>query len=139
MEQPVPEIAIVIDTSASIDDRQLERVMGEVDGLLRAIGVRSGGVNVLAVDADVQARSRARTSRDVTLAGGGGTDMARGIAAASELRPRPSVVVVLTDGYTPWPSDAPKGMAVVVALLDAPGKRWPVPAWARVVVVDDAA
>ena len=139
MERPVPEIAIVIDTSASVQDDQLARVMAEVDGLLRAIGVRSGGVRVLAVDTDVQATSRVTSARNVELAGGGGTDMGRGIAAAAALRPKPAVVVVLTDGYTPWPDDPPKGTAVVVALLDAPGKRWPVPAWARVVVVNDAA
>ena len=37
-----------------------------------------------------------------------------GIAAAARLRPRPQVVVVLTDGYTPWPRSAPEGISVVV-------------------------
>ena len=139
MEHPVPDIAVVVDTSASMGDDQLERVMAEIDGLLRGIGVRSGGITVLAVDVDVQARSRVTAARNVELSGGGGTDMGRGIEAAEQLRPRPAVVVVLTDGYTPWPDRPPKAMAVVVALLAAPGRQWPAPSWARVVVIDDAA
>ena len=43
----------------------------------------------------------------------------RGIDAAMELRPRPSVVIVLTDGYTPWPAAAPRAATVVVGLLGA--------------------
>jgi hypothetical protein len=40
---------------------------------------------------------------------------------------------VLTDGYTPWPAAAPKGMRVVVGLL---GDRAPeAPPWARSVRV----
>lgn len=52
---------------------------------------------------------------------------------ASALRPRPAITVVLTDGYTPWPSVAPKGMRVVIALLgDAAPEA---PGWARTVRV----
>ena len=57
-----------------------------------------------------------------------------GLAAAAALRPRPAVVVVLTDGYTPWPQRAPKGMRVVVGLL---GEQAPAaPTWARAVRVE---
>ncbi|HVM09250.1 MAG TPA: VWA-like domain-containing protein [Acidimicrobiales bacterium] len=139
MERPVPEVAIVVDTSASMGDDLLERVLGEIDGLLDAIGVRTAGVPVLAVDTEVHAMSRVHSARQVVLAGGGGTDMSRGLAAATALRPKPSVVVVLTDGYTPWPAFAPKATSVVVALVESPGRSWPTPDWARVVVIDDAA
>jgi len=57
--------------------------------------------------------------------------------AALALRPRPQVIVVLTDGETPWPSAAPRGAVVVVGLI---GPRAPAaPAWARSVRIDDAA
>jgi len=139
MEHPTPEVAVVVDTSASMGDEVLQQVLGEIDALLDAVGVHSGGVPVLAVDTDVHAISRVRTARQVTLAGGGGTDMSRGIAAAAKLRPRPVVVIVLTDGFTPWPAEAPKGMAVVVALVETPSRTWPTPAWARTVRIDTAA
>ena len=71
-----------------------------------------------------------RRARDVKLAGGGGTDLRPGLAAATAARPRPDVVVVLTDGYTPWPSSAPPGAAVVAALLGRPGNVLPpTPVW----------
>jgi hypothetical protein len=71
--------------------------------------------------------------------------MAEGIAQALALRPRPSVVVVLTDGFTPWPAEPVRGARVVVALIGPPdgpvrGHRRPEPpsppAWARTVRLD---
>ena len=46
--------------------------------------------------------------------------MSAGITAAAQLRPRPSVIVVLTDGYTPWPQHPPKGTQVVIGALPKP-------------------
>lgn len=142
LEKPVPEVAVVCDTSGSMGERQLARVLGEVEGLLDSIGLRSSGVRVLAVDAAVHAVRRVSSARQVELVGGGGTDMARGIDAAAALKPRPSVLVVLTDGLTPWPAEAPRGMRVVIGLLTgAPaGRRTSLPRtpeWARVVRIDE--
>lgn len=135
MERPSPAVAVVVDTSGSMADAHLLRAMSEIDGLLRSVGVRDG-VTVLAVDAAVHEVRRVHNARQVALTGGGGTDMAEGIAAAMRLRPRPSVVVVLTDGLTPWPAEGPRGASVVVALVDKPRHKWPPPPWARVVLVD---
>src|SRR5688500_15519493 len=63
MEQPVPEIAIVCDTSGSMGDDELAGVLAEVEALLRTIGVRSRGVRVLSVDAKVQGVSRVTSTR----------------------------------------------------------------------------
>jgi predicted metal-dependent peptidase len=90
---------------------------------------------VLACDTAVGAAQRVSSARQVTLTGGGGTDMGAGIAAAAGLRPRPAVCVVLTDGYTPWPCGAPKGMRVVVGLLGSGAPD--APAWAKAVRVPE--
>jgi predicted metal-dependent peptidase len=117
LRRPLPAVAMVVDTSGSVDDRLLGRAMGEVDGALRSLGIRGEGVTVLSCDAAVHTVARVRRARDAQLGGGGGTDMRVGLTAAGELRPRPDLVVVFTDGYTPWPDTPPTGAAVVAANL----------------------
>ena len=51
-----------------------------------------------------------------TLAGGGGTDMRVGIERALQGADRPNVIIVLTDGYTPWPAE-PVTCRVIAALV----------------------
>jgi len=132
LRRPVPEVAVVCDTSGSMTEDLLAMVLAEVEGLLRALGL-ARQVRVLACDAAVAPVQRVSSARQVELIGGGGTDMGAGIGAAAALRPRPAVTVVLTDGYTPWPAVAPKGMRVVVGLL---GEAAPdAPPWARAVRV----
>jgi predicted metal-dependent peptidase len=134
LRRPVPQVAVVCDTSASMSDGELAQVLGEVDGVLRAVGVGPAAVRVLAVDAAAHTAQRVTSARQVELVGGGGTDMGAGISAAADLRPRPQVVVVLTDGETPWPAEPPRGMRVVVGLV---GPRPPAPPpWARSVWID---
>ena len=135
LRRPVPEVAVVCDTSGSMTADLLAMVLAEVEGLLRALGL-ARQVRVLACDTAVAAAQRVSSARQVQLVGGGGTDMGAGIAAAAALRPRPAVTVVLTDGYTPWPSLPPKGMRVVVGLLGAQAPE--APPWGRSVRVDPA-
>ena len=133
LRRPVPEVAVVCDTSGSMTEDLLAMVLAEVEGLLRALGL-ARQVRVLACDTAVGAARRVTSARQVELVGGGGTDRGAGIGAAAALRPRPAVTVVLTDGYTPWPAAAPKGMRVVVGLL---GERAPeAPPWTRSVRVE---
>jgi predicted metal-dependent peptidase len=133
LRRPVPEVAVVCDTSGSMSEDLLAAALAEVEGLLRALGM-ARQVRVLACDTAVGPAQRVNSARQVQLAGGGGTNMGTGIAAAAALRPKPAVTVVLTDGYTPWPSQAPKGTRVVIGLL-GPGAP-AAPDWARSVRVD---
>jgi predicted metal-dependent peptidase len=133
LRRPVPEVAVVCDTSGSMTEDLLAAALAEVEGLMRALGM-ARQVRVLACDTAVGPAQRVSSARQVQLVGGGGTNMGTGVAAAAALRPRPAVTVVLTDGYTPWPSQAPKGTRVVIGLL-GPGAP-DAPAWARAVRVD---
>jgi predicted metal-dependent peptidase len=136
LRRPVPEVAVVCDTSGSMTEDLLAAALAEVEGLLRSLGL-ARQVRVLACDTAVGPARRVTSARQVQLVGGGGTDMGAGIAAAAALRPRPAVTVVLTDGFTPWPDRPPRGTRVVVALLgdEAPDG----PDWARAVRVPSAA
>lgn len=131
LRRPVPVVAVVVDTSGSVDDAMLGQALAEVDGALQAGGVRREAVTVLSCDVQAGPAQRVRSAAQVRLAGGGGTDLRVGIDAAAALRPRPQLLVVLTDGRTPWPAAPPSGVRVVVALLE----RSDVvpPAWAVVV------
>ena len=135
LRRPVPTVAVVVDTSGSVDDEMLGQALAEVDGALQAGGVRRNGVTVLSCDAGVGAAQRVRSAAQVQLVGGGGTDLRVGIAVALGLRPTPDVIVVLTDGFTPWPDGPPRGARLVVALLDARAPE--PPAWATTVRAHD--
>lgn len=130
LRQPVPRVAVVVDTSASMSALQLEQALAEIRGVLRGVSVTGEHLAVLSCDAAVRATQRVFSAGAVVLVGGGGTDMGAGLIAATELRPSPNVVIVLTDGLTPWPEAAPAGRRVVVGLLGDSGHA---PAWARCV------
>ncbi|MEU7082622.1 VWA-like domain-containing protein [Streptomyces sp. NPDC046409] len=132
LRRPLPRVAVVIDTSGSMGEAEIAAALGEVTGVLREVGVRGNRVTVLACDADVQAVSRVTVTGQITLGGGGGTDMRVGIAAALAGPERPSVVVVLTDGLTPWPDEIPS--CRLVAALVGPSAPAP-PPWIETVRV----
>jgi predicted metal-dependent peptidase len=133
MRRPLVTVAIVVDSSGSMGQGELDAAVVEVKGVIRAAGIGHRGVLVLACDASVGASTRVRRVEDVHLVGGGGTDMRVGIEAAERAMPRPDVIVVLTDGYTPWP-DRPTRARLVVALM-GPAAPSTVPDWATAVLV----
>ncbi|MGV9387357.1 hypothetical protein ACWDRB_67125 [Nonomuraea sp. NPDC003707] len=72
---------------------------------------------------------------------GSGTDLRPGIAKALRASPRPDVIVVLTDGQTPWPQER-LASRVVVGLFSRTKRSYESdpdyvpdtpPPWARVV------
>ncbi|MFD6185596.1 VWA-like domain-containing protein [Streptomyces goshikiensis] len=133
LRRPLPRVAIVIDTSGSMGEDDLAAALAEVTGVLREVGVGAHRVAVLACDADVHAVTRVTSAEQVTLAGGGGTDMTVGIGAALALPDRPNIVVVLTDGYTPWPAETPS-CRLIAALIGAAAPE--PPSWVETVRVD---
>ena len=127
-----PEVAIVVDTSGSMTDGMLGSALSEIQGILRA--TRSRSVTVWACDAETSAPQIVQNASDVSLIGGGGTDMRVGIEAAMS---KPcDMVVVLTDGWTPWP-DSPLDVPLLACIIN--GHKEGVPNWARVVPIDETA
>ena len=116
LRRPLPTVAIVVDTSGSMSDVDLAAAMAEVAGVLRGVGIRGNRITVFACDAAAGVAQRVARAEELSLTGGGGTDMREGIAAALLVTPRPDVVVVLTDGFTPWPSE-PASARVIAGLL----------------------
>lgn len=139
MRQPGdPKVAVVVDTSGSISDQVMQATLAEVMGITRAVG-NSKGLEVIACDAVSYPAVRVRTASDVKklkLPGGGGTDMREGIKASLESKPRPDVVIVVTDGYTAWPASKPVGCDNYIVLITEAAQIKAVPSWAKTVVMD---
>jgi predicted metal-dependent peptidase len=139
MRKPAPPpVAIIIDTSGSISKEMITQFLSEVDGIARANGVAQG-LSVIPCDAAVgpiqKLKSKASIS-ELVLPGGGGTDMGVGILAATTMKPFPRIIIVLTDGYTPWPDSVnPKVDRIIVCLTEA-ASRGSVPAWADEIVIE---
>ena len=135
LRQPLPTVAVVVDTSGSMSDGMLSQVLAEIGGLLASVGVGRNRLHVVCCDARAYQAQRVLNAGDVRLLGGGGTDMSAGLAATLDLKPRPDLVIVLTDGHTPWPVGPPRRAKVIVGLMDRTGS---VPAWASSVDIDAA-
>lgn len=116
LRRPLPQVAVVVDTSGSVSDRDLGRALSEVAGISRAVGVQGNRISVYSCDAAVHTVQRVCNTEEITLAGGGGTDLRKGIDRAATASPHPDVIVVLTDGATPWPA-APPGCRVLAGIF----------------------
>lgn len=114
------EVAVVIDTSGSMTRRLLDAAVTEIDALLHRAGVSE--LTVVFCDVEAVTPQRVRRVAALQLSGGGGTDLRVGIAAAVELKPTPAIIIVLTDGLTPWPPRAPGASRLICVLIgeDAP-------------------
>ncbi|MFG1666171.1 VWA-like domain-containing protein [Streptomyces sp. Y7] len=108
-----PHVCVVIDTSGSVSDAELGSALLEVAAISRAVGGRPDLVSVVSCDAAAGGVHRMCRAEGIPLVGGGGTDLREGFATALRSRPRPDVVVALTDGQTPWPSTRPPCRTVV--------------------------
>ncbi|MDH6280974.1 vWA domain-containing protein [Prescottella agglutinans] len=111
-----PRVSVIVDTSGSVSDADLGSALLEVAAITRAVGGRRDLVTVLSCDAAARVVHPLCRAEDIPLFGGGGTDLRTGFAKVLHGRPRPDVIVVLTDGETPWPSSRP-GCRTVVGLF----------------------
>lgn len=122
-------VSVVIDTSGSMTADDLAAVMSELRGVLSSPAVDRGYLRVVVCDAAATTPRIIKGLGDVDLTGGGGTDMRVGIGAALETGLRPHIVIVLTDGYTPWP-DAPLTDATLICAITNGGADDYTPEWA---------
>jgi len=128
----LPRIACVVDTSGSMSKRKLAQALAEVRKVLETFRLP---ITVIPCDAvpyePIQVFTSSQAQR-LRLRGGGGTNMIAGIEAALKLRPIPDVVIVLTDGYTPFPPKRYK-VPVLFGIFDPTGDgkvpKPPMPPW----------
>jgi predicted metal-dependent peptidase len=136
MIRPLPSVAIVVDTSGSMSQNDLDLCIGEVQGICEQLAISP---TVLAVDASVHGKpQKVSKGSQVKLLGRGGTDMRVGISAALELTPKPNVLVILTDGETPWPDRQASKVVHIVCLIGKGREhvRSMIPSWCKTVMVE---
>ena len=129
--RPVVTAAVVVDTSGSMTDEEVAAGLREVLGVARATGAP---VDLIGCSTQAHRAGKVVRSMATMRLPDGGTDMRAGIETALRSRPRPGVVVVVTDGDTPWP-ERPIGEPMIV-VLTTDAHRAGVPPWATVVVLD---
>ncbi len=103
----VGEIAIAVDCSGSVNARQLGLFEAEIRSILE--GQQPRLVHVLYFDAEVHRVETYHAGQPITLApvGGGGTDFRPSFEWMDEHGLRPQTLIVLTDLFGSFPSQAP--------------------------------
>ena len=134
--KPVPSVAVELDTSGSMGGEELTEALTEIKGILHAC-MGGYGIRVLVADHHVHSAKKVFSVKQIEMTGGGGTDMRLGVDAALKLRPRPNLLVIVTDGHTPWPALQPPDLKVVACLVGENPPVKDVPPWIKSLIVQD--
>jgi predicted metal-dependent peptidase len=106
------KLGVIIDTSGSICSDELKQFFAEIE----AISYRAK-TWILQWDAgfqDYAAKYRRGDWKNIQIKGRGGTDMAAAVQWVVDNKVQADAVVLLTDGYTPWPEKTPFPMIFCV-------------------------
>ena len=132
VERNRPNVAIIVDTSGSMREAELDRAITEISLILNSL--HGEPLTLISCDSEVRLESKIRNASQIRLIGGGGTDLRVGIEAALRLNPRPHLIVVITDGLTAWTLNRPKNAPEIIALLT--GGEIEVPKWVTPIVIE---
>lgn len=118
LRAPIPEVAVIIDTSGSMGSKELADGLRELGGILKATHAK---VTFATCDSELHGINEVRTLAEAAqlLKGGGGTDMRPAFEALEKKRPRPDLVVCVTDGMVGGgvPAREPPGLRTVWVLV----------------------
>jgi predicted metal-dependent peptidase len=139
LRMPVPNVTVIIDTSGSMSPRELGEAARETNGILKAVGAE---VTICTCDASVTGVTKARTVQEAVarLKGGGGTDMRPAFTAVMKERPRPDVIICVTDGHVGdgFPQQPIPGVKVIIVLVGHGAPAIANTEWAKTVRTDSA-
>lgn len=109
--QQMGEIVVIGDTSGSVTNEELAKVAAEVSSI--ADTIRPERIRILWADTKVAGEQVFEVGEPIVLdpQGGGGTDMRVALEHARQFEPQ--VVILITDGYTPWPAVEPEYPLIV--------------------------
>lgn len=119
------EVAFIRDTSGSMGTQDLNAANNEAIAVMKQLGLDE----VWFIDADTQVHTCKRMRlKDIPKAkamGRGGTDFREPLKKAAKLRPKPDVVIYLTDGDGTAPTKKPTNFEVVWCVVPGAYARRP--------------
>jgi len=130
-QQWVP--CLIRDTSGSMGTKQLHEANNEAIALMEQTGVEQ----VWWADADTQQYGfklvRLKDIPRLDPVGRGGTSFIEPLARAAKLKPRPDVIIYLTDGDGSAPDKPPKGIPVIWCIVPSRWRSKPAD-WGHIVI-----
>jgi predicted metal-dependent peptidase len=129
-----PRVAVGIDTSGSMSRDDLNTALRETEGVCKALDCT---VAVFTIDTVASKPQMVTRASDIRMQGGGGTDMSEGVRVAMGLKPAPHITVIITDGYTGWPSESPNPRIKCIAVITEGGTSdlTGIPSWITAIKV----
>lgn len=139
---PVPYLVVIRDTSGSMNEADENAVTNEVVAIAKKLRIRGENLVIVDVDAAVHTAKGFTSAKAMSeIAGRGGTDMVVGIEWALARKPKPTAVVVMTDGETPWPAAQTTRIPVIAVIVHKHAEQVAAraPSWIRTVCVEPIA
>lgn len=134
-----PEIMFILDSSGSMGVEQLGDALRVISDVMTQCGIREAWL--LEADATAQRPPRKVTPamlRKLEIKGRGGTSFKQPIEYAQKFKPRPGLVMYLTDGAGDAHKAPPPEFKVVWCVVPSPWGHIPAN-WGTLVVLDDTA
>lgn len=134
-----PDILFIVDSSGSMGKPQIGDTLRVIADIMDQCGIREAWF--MEADAGVQRapiRVTSRMLRKIEISGRGGTDFTPAIEYAQKFKPRPGLVVYITDGAGAAPATAPKEFSFMWCVVPSPWGQLPAN-WGTIVVLDDTA
>ena len=132
-----PEVLFIVDSSGSMGLEQIGDALRVSSDVMTQCGIREAWF----MEADAAAQRAPikitpQKLRKIELLGRGGTNFTPAIEYAQKFRPRPSLVIYITDGDGAAPRLPPKEFNVLWCVVPSPWGRKPAN-WGTLVVLDD--
>lgn len=132
-----PEIWFIVDSSGSMGQSQLADTARVCSDVLQQSGIQ----HAWWMEADTEhkrepIRVSVRDLRNMEIRGRGGTDFRPAIRTVAGKRPKPHIVIYITDGDGPAPKYKPDGIHFIWVVVPSPYRRKPAN-WGDLVVLEE--
>lgn len=100
----IPTVMFAVDTSGSMGESDYQKLLTEIETVIKKIVKGSNKLQVFSVDTEVGDIQTVSSISQLKLTGGGGTDMSVAFNKVAKMpkKLQPDIFVVATDGQFPW-------------------------------------